>query len=623
MSNLPTSGGATAHRSASGNDDAGAALPNAARRGLRLRWPIRLKVAVSGVVVTLVISAFVGLFLPAQFERDALRTKREQVVGTAEMVALSVSIGLRFNEPSAVAAAFSWAKRDSALAYIAVLDTRNDLFASYNPDTLALNPTYEASLEGLRERDKLFITTAPITFQDLTLGRLVLASSVVPIERRIAERRLTGLLISLGIFLLGALISLAVAERISRPITALQNAANRIAEGDYSTQITRMSDDEIGDLSIAFAAMAEKIRAQIDALARQAAELAEARDTAVEATRAKSSFLATMSHEIRTPMNGILVMLDLLREEKLSAEQLDFADTAYRSAEALLTIINDILDFSKIEAGRLTLETIDFDPINVVEEVAGLLAERADTKKLDFYCDIAPNVPRGVQGDPTRLRQILLNLTGNALKFTEHGSVVMRVTAEDRDDGVADIRFDIVDTGIGLSEKDQSKLFQPFMQADYSTTRRYGGTGLGLVISRQLASLMGGDVYLKSALGAGSTFGFVIGFPLSKETPRALDTQRLKGRKVLLVDEHAGSRDALTVLLSSWGVRCSEAASAAQALRFLDEFAAPDAVLLDVDMAEMDGFALAKAIRAKSALNHVRLVLLSTLRRRADARRVA
>jgi signal transduction histidine kinase/DNA-binding response OmpR family regulator len=588
-----------------------------------MRWPIRLKVAASGVVVTLLISAFVGVYHPAQFRRDALRAKREQVVGTAEMVALSVSIGLRFNEPSAVAAALTWARRDSALVYIAVVDSSGQLFASFDPATLSLDPLAEAATPGLREHNGLYLATAPINFQDLTLGSLVLATSHAPIQKRIADQRTLGLLVSLAVLIVGVLISLFVAERISRSVTALRHAANRIADGDYSTRVAATTGDEIGDLARAFAVMAEKVSAQLEALARQALELAEARDTALEATRAKSAFLATMSHEIRTPMNGVLGMLDLLREERLTAEQLDFAETAYRSADALLTIINDVLDFSKIEAGRLTLETIDFDPVGIVEEVTCLLAERADAKRLDFISDIAPDVPRAVQGDPTRLRQILLNLTGNALKFTEYGSVVVRVSVAERAARAVQLRFEIIDSGIGLSDSDQARLFKPFVQADESTTRRYGGTGLGLVVSRQLATLMGGAVYLQSELGVGSTFGFVLPFTVSSALPATPDLTPLKGRTVLIIDDHDVSRTSLASLLSFWGARPSEAASAALALRALDESGAPDAMLLDVDMAEMDGFALAHAIRAKPVLSNVQLTLLATLSRRGEARRAA
>ncbi len=270
------------------------------------RWQIRVKVAASGVIVALLISAFVGIYHPAKFRRDALRAKQEQVAGAAEMVALSVSIGLHYGDFSAVAGAFSWARRDSALAYIAVVDSVGHLFAAFNPDSLAIDPIVEASRSDVRERDGRYITTAPVRFQDVSLGKLVLASSLAPIHKRISEECQIGLLVSLAVLMVGTLVSLYVAGRISRPIIALRNAVERIAEGDYSVRVAPTSNDEVGAHARAFASMTEKISGQIDVLAQQAIELAEARDTAVDATSAKSVFLASMSHEIRTPMNANL-----------------------------------------------------------------------------------------------------------------------------------------------------------------------------------------------------------------------------------------------------------------------------------------------------------------------------
>jgi len=344
-------------------------------------------------------------------------------------------------------------------------------------------------------------------------------------------------------------------------------------------------------------------------------ELEKALIITEDAAKAKSEFLANMSHEIRTPMNGVLGMLQLLNETSLEKDQKDFVITAHNSAETLLTILNDILDFSKIEAGAIELESIDFNLQDTVGDVASLLAESAHKKDLELLTHISTNVPVMIKSDPTRLRQILFNLTNNAIKFTQKGEILISVKLERKSDSGNRIKFEVSDTGIGIPEAAQKKIFEVFKQEDGTTTRKFGGTGLGLAISKKLSEHMGGNLSVQSSEGSGSTFSFSIDSGISKLKPeRERDFSTLSGMNVLIVDDNKTNQQILESMLRSWNIVFD---SVDDGFQCLEKIKQPDShynmILLDMMMPGMNGIEVAQTIQKDTDLDKLKIIMLTSL----------
>jgi signal transduction histidine kinase/CheY-like chemotaxis protein/HPt (histidine-containing phosphotransfer) domain-containing protein len=606
------------------------------------RWgdvSIRTRLAISFTVLIVLISAYNFLYFPgelAKAEKSAIRSKAETM---AELVAGNVCTAQFFGDTTVAAEVVSVAMRNEDVVFVEIRDTSGALFLSQRKPSATPSPGTEP-----------LIVPCPVIRETHEIGVVRLGVSLDRATERISHIRALAAGHGIVLFIVGALLVFGVSTAITRPLGHMALTAERIASGDHTQRVRVDRNDEAGHLGSAINAMLDALNgaeqelielslhleervidrttalerantslvAEVHEREKVEESLRKAKFLAEEASHAKSDFLANMSHEIRTPMNGIIGMTELALRTNLTNQQQKYLGTVRSSAETLLVVINEILDFSKIEAGKLVLETTKFDLRETVGDVVKGMGVLGRARHLELMCDIASDVPQILLGDPARLAQVLNNLIGNALKFTEHGEVILRVITEPRSEDRAVLGFSVIDSGVGIPSEKLNTIFEPFTQADLSTTRKYGGTGLGLTICSRLLHLMGGTIRASSAVGVGSTFSFSVPFGVASEpipgVGRAVDL--IESVRVAVVDHNPTNRKILIEMLRQWQMfplEVERPQTLPDVLVSADASGEPiHLVVIDSHLPEGGGFELARTIEARTFTHPPRFLILTS-----------